>query len=204
MLYLPNTSYQRRFSLLSLPLPPKLLPWLISDRGLAIYILPQGRVQARLFLRRNLNIYDEVIDLEEDLRPTVGTPHYRPRSRRIIIPHETLYSNKGNVLLHEVGHAVDHLYLAKSSKKLFSSYRDVIRALRPEKPLDAYCASKYRRNKDLQEQFATAFEAYFCEPGETTKKYHHDITDLSPQMIDIFNRHIHKNFSRVRFDGEKK
>lgn len=180
MLYLPDKKHLERLNLLQWPLPKKLLPWLRQERGLGIVVLPPDPEKAYLFVKNNLKIKEK--KLKGDGRLVHLTSHFMPDRKLLIMSNKAFWLNRGeNVFLHELGHALDFLY---SEKTMVSYLPKVWKALRPKKPLNKYCSDKQKKNKDLVEQFATSFAAYFNEHPEDQVP---TIRDLSSELIDIFN-----------------
>lgn len=186
MLYLPDKSYLGRFKQLVWPLPHKLLPWLYT-KGLAIYILPKNKKDVKNLVKK-LGIVEEKI--KGDGRQVSETAQYRPEQKIILLPHKALYRAGGeNILLHELGHAIDFLYYDNT---LLSNHSKIWCALRPDKPLNDYCKRRYKERNDLVEQFATSFSAFFSEPDDVDIKP--NIEDLDPTLIRIFQKNLIKPF----------
>jgi hypothetical protein len=187
VLYLPDKAHLTRFNQLSWSLPPKLLPWLYS-RGLGIYVLPANREDAKVFVSKHLRIADK--KLAGDGRKTADTSHYRPDRKTILLTSDALFYPSGeNILLHELGHAIDFLYYGGG--KTLSEYPSVKAALRLDKPLNDYCRDKYKKSNKPFEQFATAFTAYFVEPSDNTIP---TVDDLSFLMVRIIRERLIKPF----------
>lgn len=188
MLYLPEPRFLKRYKVLAWPLPPRLLPWMMQERGLGIYVLPQNQEDAWKLIQRQFG--DKRNKLRGDSRKTTEVAHYRPKEKVIIMPYKAFVRSNNNPFLHEIGHAVDFLYV-KSGKK-FSSFDGVRASLHPDKPFDSYCSKKDKKSGALLEQFATGFAAYFKEPevglGELS------VDDLSSDFIRIMGSKILKPF----------
>lgn len=183
MLYLPNREYLPRFTNLVWPLPSGLLPWLFG-RGLSIYVLPKDQKKAAQFVVKRLRVSESEIN-GGDGRSVYNTAHYRPRRKMIIIPHKQFYNSWGeNPVMHEVAHALDHLYFDDPSDCL-CIHPYIKKHLRMHKPLNGYCKRKYKQHGIPFEQFACSFCAFFQEPDKYRPNIN-NITDLSPKLIEFF------------------
>ncbi len=127
---------------------------------------------------------------------TGNLPHqeaaYWTARRLILLPARCLWNTEFNVVLHEIGHAMDHLALR--SGQLLSSLPQVARCLRKVPPLDPHCArldSIVHRNL---EQFATSFEAFFNERKVRPSRYYHSIHDLDQSFINLMQRYLVRPF----------
>ncbi len=184
MIYLPSKRYQPRFSLFEWVLPPNMLSWLIKQRGMGIYILPPGEAAQEILKKR---AFINKFELTYDKRLAYQTAHYRISERKIIIPHRDFaHQSWLDTILHELGHAVDHLLPDKHES--LSQVEEVIESLHPEKPFSEYCERKDKKNGYPAEQFATGFAGYFRQPEPGYKGI--TIKDLSPKFIQIMNQII--------------
>lgn len=187
MLYLPDQSYQRRFLEATLPLPPKLLPYLYG-KGLGIFVLPARRFDAYMMLHGHLG--EDWRSLSFGREPC-DTAHYIYASRRIIMPADSFYDDDSNVLLHEIGHAVDHLYLEQG---WLTQVPEVVKALRPNKPLNPYCYIQDREAGVPLEQFATSFEALFTYER---RRNNHEVSELSEEFVELAKGLFFERFQSV-------
>ena len=194
MLYLPDKSYIPRFKQLTYPLPPKFMPWIFS-RGLGIYVLPEEKQAALSLLGRILEtpVLEDTV-MSGDSRAIYSTAHFRYPEKLIIIPHSSFYQQYGeNVLIHELGHAVDFLYL-NGPNDVLSSQPTMWKALRVKKQLNKYCADKLKQSGLMLEQFACSFCAFFQEPDKDLGGRVSTIDELSPELIAFFNKNIMEYF----------
>lgn len=188
MFYLHEPRFLSRLRVLTYPLPVKLIPWLMEQRGLGIWVLPQEKEKAEWILHTHLRIEER--ELRSDGRPAISTAHYRRDSRLLILPSRVLDITTGeNIVIHEIGHALDNLFLGNG--KDLSNIEKVTEFLRADEPLTDYCRTKYEESGRLVEQFAVAFAAYFCEPEVSAMRC--CINHLDERLI-VFFRTILKRF----------
>lgn len=180
MLYFPSRVYAQRFRLMASPLPRRLLEYLFS-RGLGIYFLPRRADKARRFYHDQLGFSSGYLGNGRDF---MEIAFYSPETKRIVIPHQAAFENPfGNVLLHEIGHAFDFIFDYAGYR--ISSYPEVVKALRPKKPLTPYCRVQDEASGMLLEQFGYSFEAYFQEPEADLSQLH--IGLLDKRLIKLMN-----------------
>jgi hypothetical protein len=194
MLYLPDASYLPRFQQLAYPLPPKFMSWIYS-RGLGIYVLPEDKQAALDLLARVVDtpVTEDTI-MSGDSRAIYDTAHFRYPEKLIIIPHSSFYQQYGeNVLIHELGHAVDFLY-SDGENSILSSQPYIWKALRVKKLLNKYCADKFKQSGLMLEQFACSFCAFFQEPDKELLGQVSTIDNLSPELVSFFNKNIMEHF----------
>jgi hypothetical protein len=190
MIFLPSVEDRRRFELHSSPLPPRLIPWLIEHRRLSIWVIPDEKVKYYLHkvFRYSPGRFPHDKRVIEEVQAM-----YTYFDRRIVIHRSRLYAEGECPLLHELGHAVDHLYYNTSfdpwdnAPKRLISFPSVYDALRVNKPLNNYCKEKQKLLGAPIEQFAHSFAAYFCEPE--VNNYNH-IDQLSPAFVDFMRNYI--------------
>lgn len=189
MLYFPDVETESVFKALCLPLPKKLLPFLM-DRGLNVMVLPDNTARAEQLVYKTLRVKSAPLQHME-VYPH-NHPHYRPERKLIILPRWSLNLKK-NLVLHEIGHAFDHLYY--SGKKVLSSVHSVAEALRKIPPLDYHCMKQDSLTNTNVEQFATSFEAFFNEQHhDGADEYCHTIHDLDESFIGLMQKHFIEPF----------
>ena len=189
MLFLPAPSHQARFDYLSLPLPKRLLPWLMEKRGLSVYVLPAGESWSDRFYCRQMRTapYAQL----GDGRVMSQTPHYNISKKAAVIPFSWFYSHLGSyALIHEVGHALDYLFLGTGTR--LSDSPEVGEVLTSRGPLSKYTQEKDGRYGNHAEQFAEGFEAYFREPN--VGRHNLSISNLTWEMVDFFRHLITEHF----------
>lgn len=187
MLYFPTLDHMRYFDLLTYPLPSGLLPWLYA-RGLGVWLLPEDKELAQQLIHEHIGVKQRKFPFGSRL--IAETSHYDIQRKIIFLTHQSLFERKENVVLHEIGHAIDYLFCSRGCP--ISRYKGVVKALCPTKPLTKYCAKSYKKTGILTEQFATAFTAYFYEPEK--HRYEKNITDLSPKLIKFFRTRLIEPF----------
>ena len=162
------------------PLPKRMMKFLF-DRGLSIWVLPKELERARQLLYGHLRHPRriEAFPKQESCR----IAHYNHVTKRIILPERYIYPIRHNVPIHEIGHALDHLYYGNR----WLSAHPKIEPLLKDNPLDKHCARCDKETGLYLEQFATSFEAYFNEPQNNKGPYFHTIDDINPKLLRIIH-----------------
>jgi len=117
---------------------------------------------------------------------------YWTTRRLIVIPHRHLWAAEYNVVLHEIGHALDHLALRAGG--LLSNLPKVANCLRRVPPLDPHCARLDALVQRNLEQFATSFEAFFNERRAGSGCYYHSVHDLDQSFINLMQHYLVRPF----------
>jgi hypothetical protein len=129
-----------------------------------------------------------------DPRTVVDTAHFSIKKNIIFIPHASFYCTRGeNVLLHELGHAIDFNYTSVRGQAI-SNHHVVWDALRVDNQLNKYCEDKLDKTGFQLEQFACSFVAFFQEPDNSTPGRVSTIDDLSPELVRFFKTNIMDHF----------
>jgi hypothetical protein len=183
VLYVPTVREAKMVSLLLLPIPEGLLNYL-DKRGLGIWVLPKGK-EAEKLAYGHLNLPRTILTGVE-LMPHEH-PHYDVRAKSIIIPMHALQTWEHNVLIHEIGHAVDYLYSDHGQISMMRPFKSLLNSF---DSLDSHCEKQDSLCGGKGEQFATCFEAFFSEPIHGAGEFLHNIDDLSPEIIRAFQKHM--------------
>jgi len=192
--YFPSDKEKLIFECNIIPLPPKLLGYLVS-RGLNVMILPEDEVRAKELCYGLLRLREERFQLVDKYPHEI--PHYDAIRKTIIIPELYLEKSQHNVVLHELGHAVDNLYY--DSGYLLSNHPAVAEAIRKVPPLDSHCQEMDTHWGSNCEQFASSFEAFFNEKildGAKEKKseFYHTVNDIDESFISLARESLVKPF----------
>jgi hypothetical protein len=193
MLYFPDQLYEERFRYFCLPLPDLLLDFL-GERGLNIFCLPYDDDKAQDIVYNRLRISKEPLDSLPDLLPHEH-PHYQVGIKTIILPWGALDNPGHNIVIHEIGHALDYLYLGNG--RLISSTKTASHFLRKIPPLDDHCLVQDTKYENNVEQFATCFEAFFNErePHLRYSDSYHSICQIDPGFVKLVNKYFIGPFS---------
>lgn len=183
MIYCPTNKDYKQLMRLLMPIPPKLLE-LLSYRGLGIWVL-RGDLESSKFLYTKLGRDIQV--WPPDNRFPHEAPHYHIFSKQITLSKAHLYTKSYNVVLHELGHAVDFLFNSYDQLSRTPFVRDKLLCT-PH--LNEYTKTMDSGRNDLSEHFATCFSAYFTEPIGEKKWGHHSINELHPKTIRYFQEDI--------------
>ncbi len=187
MFYFPDVKSEKLFKHFCLPLPKKLIPFLV-ERGLNVMVLPEDGEKSEALMYGLLRVKREPI-------PYVGVlphlcSHYQPSLSTIVLPTKNLRKATHNVVIHELGHALDFLYFR--SGRLVSDVASVVNCIRSVPPLDSHCEEQDTAKNNNLEQFASSFEAFFNEyaPPSRKSEFYHTIDELDYRFVEL----MRKNF----------
>jgi hypothetical protein len=184
MIYCPTVQDYKQLKRLLMPVPPMLLEHL-EARGLGIWVL-KGDIKSSEFLYNTLG--REMKLCHPDTRYPHQAPHYHMYSKQIVVTKANLYAKCYNILLHELGHAVD--FLMSYTAEPLSDSPAVAKVLRRTRHLNKYTKEMDTERNQLAEHFATCFSAYLSEPVNEFKRGYHSIDELHPRTREYFQRGI--------------
>ncbi len=151
-------------------------------------VLPRDEEKAEALVYDKLRMSREPLAYSSGLLPHL-VPHYRTDLKQITLPAWAVESPPHNVVLHELGHALDFLY--SSEGIVLSELPQVAEVLRKVPPLDRHCLEQDTLKENNLEQFATSFEAFFNETEvEKKHEFFHTVDDIDISFVALMCKYF--------------
>ena len=152
-------------------------------------VLPKDKDRAEELVYNVLRVERKPIPHLGNVMPHAH-PHYRPDIKTIVLPAWALNKPTHNIVLHELGHALDFLYYGEGY--LISDVPVMARMLRKVPPLDYHCLEQDSISDNNVEQFAASFEAFFNEKEPTTQTHelYHTVHDIDEGFVKLMRKYF--------------